>query len=58
MLLGNVMWEIFQNTGDIEAYLIYRSCNDGNTQQFAAQPGAKSPVVNQTKRGDYVTVLH
>lgn len=49
MLLGNVMWEIFQNTGHIEAYLIYRSCNDGHTQQFLtpSQIRAQRPVVNQ-----------
>ncbi len=26
MLLRNVMWDIFQNTGQIEAYLMYRNC--------------------------------
>ena len=25
------MWEIFQSTGHIGAYLAYRSCIDGNT---------------------------
>lgn len=28
MLLKNVMWNIFQDTGCIEAYLYYRSCQE------------------------------
>lgn len=27
MLLKNVMWNIFQDTGRIDAYLFYCSCN-------------------------------
>jgi len=30
MLLRDLMWEIFQKTGRIEAYLIYRSCIEWN----------------------------
>lgn len=26
------MWEIFQSTGHIGAYLAYRSCIDGNSE--------------------------
>lgn len=37
MLLKNVMWDIFQNTGQIEAYLMYRTCETdekcGQTEQ-------------------------
>ncbi|MEG6585834.1 YqzL family protein [Dendrosporobacter sp. 1207_IL3150] len=46
MLLGNVMWEIFQNTGHIEAYLIYRSCNDDNTQQLEVVPESQARDLN------------
>ena len=28
MMLKNVMWNIFQDTGRIDAYLYYRSCED------------------------------
>lgn len=28
MMLKNVMWSIFQDTGRIDAYLFYRSCNE------------------------------
>ncbi|WP_081490007.1 MULTISPECIES: YqzL family protein [Pelosinus] len=30
MLLRDLMWEVFQSTGQIEAYLIYRSCTEAN----------------------------
>lgn len=32
MLLRDLMWEVFQSTGQIEAYLIYRSCTEAKVQ--------------------------
>jgi len=36
MLLRDLMWEIFQKTGRIEAYLIYRSCTEKWNEPFTA----------------------
>lgn len=41
------MWEIFQNTGHIEAYLIYRTCNCDHNPQHKTQPERQTPISNQ-----------
>ncbi|BBB92798.1 MAG TPA: YqzL family protein [Methylomusa anaerophila] len=33
LVLREMMWEIFQNTGNIDAYLAYRACVDNNASQ-------------------------
>lgn len=48
MLLKNVLWNIFQDTGRIEAYLYYRSCQEGECE--AEQPFL---MERETDAGDY-----
>lgn len=31
-MLKNVMWNIFQDTGRIDAYLFYRNCDEENQE--------------------------
>lgn len=33
MLLKSVMWNIFQDTGRIDAYLFYRNCNEEKKEE-------------------------
>lgn len=38
MVLKNVMWNIFQDTGRIDAYLFYRNCDEENKEhEFSPQ---------------------
>ena len=30
------MWEVFQSTGHVEAYLMYRSCTENNDQPIVS----------------------
>lgn len=39
MLLRDLMWNVFQTTGQIEAYLMYRSFTEGNDQPEASPQG-------------------
>lgn len=32
MMLKNVMWNIFQDTGRVDAYLFYRNCDEENQE--------------------------
>lgn len=42
MLLKNVMWDMFQDTGRIEAYLFYRNCEEEHeTDEFKNEMNGK-----------------
>lgn len=46
MLLRDLMWKVFQSTGQIEAYLIYCSCPAGGEQPTALSDHTRPVVLN------------